>query len=321
MGAALEQLPDELRQARWLLREREEFLADRAREADAFMEEVRVQAERMVSRTEIVRQANQVAQRILDDANEEARRMRHEAEDYCDQKLAGMEIVLERIMRTVQSGREKLQATAPSASEAPERPDGEPAEGGEDGFFDQDLSWPTRSEREAHRARAIPSSSMWPGSAGSPATRWHEVRAGPVDPDQLIVAGSPADSTIPEGAEAELRRDLQSFDGGVMATGTVTAPWQGVCRRCARPVGGELVIGVRERFCEPGAATATPTTRRRTPSSTTARPAADGPRRRRPRAAPRPPLPGGLRGACARVRGGPQHRGLWLCGTEGPQVG
>ena len=38
------------------------------------MEEVRAQAERMVQRTEIVRQANQVAQRILDDANEEARR-------------------------------------------------------------------------------------------------------------------------------------------------------------------------------------------------------------------------------------------------------
>jgi hypothetical protein len=140
LEAALERLPDELRQARWLLREREEFLAERSRE-----EEVRAQAERMVSRTEVVRQANQVAQRILDDANEEARRMRHEAEDYCDQKLAGMEIVLERIMRTVQSGRQKLQATAPPP--APEGARGVagadvPGEEGtsEDGFFDQDLS-------------------------------------------------------------------------------------------------------------------------------------------------------------------------------------
>jgi hypothetical protein len=144
LSDALERLPDELRQARWLLREREEFLAERAREAEALMEEVRVQAERMVSRTEVVRQANQVAQRILDDANEESRRMRHEAEDYCDQKLAGMEIVLERIMRTVQSGREKLQATAPPA---PEVSGSGPAGGAlgeegrtEDGFFDQDLS-------------------------------------------------------------------------------------------------------------------------------------------------------------------------------------
>ena len=141
LATALERLPDELRQARWLLREREEFLAERAREAEALMEEVRVQAERMVSRTEIVRQANQVAQRILDDANEEARRMRHEAEDYCDQKLAGMEIVLDRIMRTVQSGREKLQATAPPPPETPgPGPAGARARGRrQDGFFDQDL--------------------------------------------------------------------------------------------------------------------------------------------------------------------------------------
>jgi F0F1-type ATP synthase membrane subunit b/b' len=141
LTAALEQLPDELRQARWLLRERDEFMADRNREAEALMEEVRVQAERMVSRTEIVRQANQVAQRILDDANEEARRMRHEAEDYCDQKLAGMEIVLERIMRTVQAGREKLQATAPPVTEAATAAEADSSEAGDtDGFFDQDLS-------------------------------------------------------------------------------------------------------------------------------------------------------------------------------------
>jgi hypothetical protein len=143
LTGALERFPDELRQARWLLREREEFLAGRAREAEALMEEVRVQAERMVSRAEVVRQANQVAQRILDDANEEARRMRHEAEDYCDQKLAGMEIVLERIMRTVQSGREKLQAAAPPQVETPGPAPAGGALGAEgptdDGFFDQDV--------------------------------------------------------------------------------------------------------------------------------------------------------------------------------------
>ncbi|HEX3947761.1 MAG TPA: hypothetical protein VHW47_08640 [Acidimicrobiales bacterium] len=142
LSDALERLPDELREARWLLRERAEFMAERQREAEALMEDVRVQAERMVSRTEVVRQANQVAQRILDDANDEARRMRHEAEDYCDQKLAGMEIVLERIARTVQSGRAKLQATAPPPAEAPPAAPGVRADDGstEDGFFDQDLA-------------------------------------------------------------------------------------------------------------------------------------------------------------------------------------
>ncbi len=134
--SAIECLPDELRQARWLLREREEFLAERTREAEALMEEVRAQAERMVQRTEIVRQANAVAQRILDDANDEARTMRHEAEDFCDQKLAGMEIVLDRLTKTVQSGRAKL--AAPLVETRPTVEEGPGVE--EDGFFDQDLS-------------------------------------------------------------------------------------------------------------------------------------------------------------------------------------
>jgi cell division septum initiation protein DivIVA len=137
LHSALDRLPDELRQARWLLREREEFLAERTREAETLMEDVRAQAERMVQRTEIVRQANSVAQRILDDANEEARTMRHEAEDFCDQKLAGMEIVLDRLTRTVQSGRAKLAASPP-----PAEVESTPAAAGkeEDGFFDQDVS-------------------------------------------------------------------------------------------------------------------------------------------------------------------------------------
>ncbi len=143
LQGALDRFPDELRQARWLLRERDEFLATRQREADNLLEEVRAQAERMVQRTEIVRQANHVAQRILDDAREEARRLRHEAEDFCDQKLASFEIVLNRTLKTVQAGREKLQATPPPLPEDPGAPgalgtgEGGPAEG-ELGFFDQD---------------------------------------------------------------------------------------------------------------------------------------------------------------------------------------
>lgn len=142
LAAALDRLPADLQHARWLLRERDEFLAERARDADALMEEVRARAEHMVSRTEIIRQANQVAQRILDEANEDARRMRHEAEDYCDQRLAGMEIVLDRLMRTVRAGREKLQPAAPPPAEEHGRAEpGESADGNaEDGFFDQDRS-------------------------------------------------------------------------------------------------------------------------------------------------------------------------------------
>ena len=138
LQAALDRLPEELRQARWLLRERDEFIAQRKREAENLLDDVRAQAERMVQRTEIVRQANQVAQRILDDAREEARRLRHEAEDFCDQKLASFEIVLERTLKTVQAGREKLQATPTVAPAGDDTVAGASESAGDTAFFDQD---------------------------------------------------------------------------------------------------------------------------------------------------------------------------------------
>jgi len=129
---ALGRLPVELREARWLLKEREEFLAKAQREADDILDAARVQAERMVQRTEVVRTAQHTARSLVDEAEAEARRLRHEAEDYCDQKLAQFEIVLDRTIKTVQAGRSRL-------SVAVERDD-EPAAPapGDDGFFDQD---------------------------------------------------------------------------------------------------------------------------------------------------------------------------------------
>ena len=107
---ALRSLPEELRHARWLLKEREEYLAQARRDAEDIVEAARVQAERMVERTEVAREARRVAQQVVAHAEADSRRLRHEAEDYIDQKLASFEVVLERTMQTVQQGREQLQA-------------------------------------------------------------------------------------------------------------------------------------------------------------------------------------------------------------------
>ena len=56
-GGGLDRLPDELRQARWLLKERDEFLAKDQREADDILDAARARAERMVQRTEVVQAA------------------------------------------------------------------------------------------------------------------------------------------------------------------------------------------------------------------------------------------------------------------------
>ncbi|MBW3667687.1 MAG: hypothetical protein KY443_00625 [Actinobacteria bacterium] len=135
---ALGRLPDELREARWMLKERQEFLAKTQRDADEILEAARVRAERMVQRTEIVRSAQQTAKRTMEQAEDEARRLKHEAEDYCDKKLAAFEIVLERTMKTVQAGRDKLRVTPAPLTDAARTAYGEDAEAVDEAFFDQD---------------------------------------------------------------------------------------------------------------------------------------------------------------------------------------
>ena len=91
------------------------------RDAEDIVEAGRVQAERMVERTEVAREARRVAQQVVAHAEADSRRLRHEAEDYIDQKLAAFEVVLERTMATVQKGREQLQAVVePLPSDLPD---------------------------------------------------------------------------------------------------------------------------------------------------------------------------------------------------------
>jgi uncharacterized protein len=78
----------------------------------------------------------------------------------------------------------------------------------------------------------------------------HEVRRGPVEMAGPLDAEGidPGRSVVPAGAEAECDVILRPYSGGIAVEGTVRAPWEGVCRRCATSVGGELVIATSERF-------------------------------------------------------------------------
>lgn len=116
---AMESLPEELREARWLLREREQFLARASLEAEAILDAARQQAEALVSHTEIVRAAEHEAARIVLDAKERAARLRLQTEDFLDRRLAAVEIALDELLKATRRGRERLQAagsgTLPSA--------------------------------------------------------------------------------------------------------------------------------------------------------------------------------------------------------------
>jgi hypothetical protein len=110
---AIALLPEELRAARWLLREREEYLEGVRREGEEITAIARSRAERMVERTEVAKSAEQRAERILADAESQARLMRRETEDFCDARLASLEGILDRTRTVVATGRTRLQGTSP----------------------------------------------------------------------------------------------------------------------------------------------------------------------------------------------------------------
>jgi cell division septum initiation protein DivIVA len=129
---AIEGLPEELREARWLLKERDQVLDRAQHEASRLLEAARVRAERMVEKNELVREARRTSEEILEDSERQGAAIRHEAEDYVDRKLAAFEVVLDRTMQQVQKGRERLQVHAPPPEVAEPETDEEAA------FFDQD---------------------------------------------------------------------------------------------------------------------------------------------------------------------------------------
>ena len=108
---AISKLPEELKDARWLLKQRADYLAKIQYDADDLTRTAQARVAQMVQRTDVVKAAEVKARKILTEAEGNARRLRLECEDYCDQRLATFEIVLERTLDGVSKGREKMQAS------------------------------------------------------------------------------------------------------------------------------------------------------------------------------------------------------------------
>jgi len=136
-----ESLPDEIKQARWVVKDREELLGKARAEAERLVEQGHDDQLRLAQKEEVVTRAREEADRIVGEADERARAMRLEAEDYVDAKLAQFEIVLRRLQEEsqgsarqlarlldqVEVGRQKLRGEPMTEAEqrlAPDAPEG-----------------------------------------------------------------------------------------------------------------------------------------------------------------------------------------------------
>ncbi|MEO8293048.1 MAG: hypothetical protein ABI635_07885 [Actinomycetota bacterium] len=129
-----EALPEEIKQARWVVKDREELLGKARSEAEAIVDAASQEQMRMARREEIVARANQEAERITQEAEADARKIRLDAEDYVDAKLAQFEIVLRKLQEEAQGSARQLTRTLDQVELGREKLRGAPTTAAQDEF-------------------------------------------------------------------------------------------------------------------------------------------------------------------------------------------
>ena len=112
-------LPEELRAARWMVRERESYIGRTNEKAREVIAKAKVRSEELVSESYIVEEAVQEANTLVRNAENESRRIRLEAEDHAERRLAEAEAILGELLRYVRESRAELHQSLPPGPEAP----------------------------------------------------------------------------------------------------------------------------------------------------------------------------------------------------------
>ncbi len=101
-------IPEEIKQARWIVKERQEMLTEARREAERIVKQAHELAERLISGDEVTKQAERAAEVIIEDARGRERAILLGAEDYADEILNTLELNLSNFNASVQRGRDRL---------------------------------------------------------------------------------------------------------------------------------------------------------------------------------------------------------------------
>lgn len=101
-------IPEELKQARWIVKERQSMLDEARSESDRIIQQAREEAEKLTSEQEVLKQAEKQGADIVEDSRRREREIRLGAEDYADDVLGNLEGNLGKLLDAVQRGRARL---------------------------------------------------------------------------------------------------------------------------------------------------------------------------------------------------------------------
>lgn len=112
-------LPDELRAARWMVREREAFINRTNEKAREIIDKAREEADALVAESNIVAEAVEEANILVRRAEGDARRLRLETEDEIERELQKLEHLLVGLTSQVQGTRAELHQARPKPPDVP----------------------------------------------------------------------------------------------------------------------------------------------------------------------------------------------------------
>lgn len=126
----LSSLPEELRQARWMIREREAFVArtneaglditNRAKDrAKQIIAQAQVRSDELVSQSHVLKEAVEEANILIRNAESEARRIRLDAEDYSEERLIHLENLFGSLLHQAREARAEFHDPRPASPEPP----------------------------------------------------------------------------------------------------------------------------------------------------------------------------------------------------------
>jgi hypothetical protein len=114
-----ELLPEELRTARWMVREREAFIAQTNEQAEELMRRTKSKAAELVSDSHVMAEAVEEANVLVRNAETEARAVRLQAEDVAERAYEQMEALLLALLEKVQAQRTEFHLARPEPPPVP----------------------------------------------------------------------------------------------------------------------------------------------------------------------------------------------------------
>ena len=114
-----ERMPEELKTARWMVREREAFITQTNEQSAEIMRRAKETGARMVSETQVMSEAVEEANILVRNAEIEARRIRLEAEDVAESSYEHIETLLVNLLERVRDRRAELHQARPAPPEVP----------------------------------------------------------------------------------------------------------------------------------------------------------------------------------------------------------